>query len=317
MRVRSVILLSLAILIIASIGVSWVVQPIDDLWVENPFWNGLSDVQTILKPVRLSGLENAELLSSNSTILMLGPSLAYSETEITSMRSYLEDGGRIVLTDDFGTGNSLVAGLGLNVRFSGQLLRDELFKERKMMPRIFLVEASPETIGVKELVFNYPTVLTGVKADEALAYASFFSEVSNSTGVGPFPVMALLKMGKGSIILISDSSIFINGMLDQGDNLILLKNLQRGALFIDEAHSAQSRLAQFRNFSAAAYGLFNHPEIKYSLAAVLIVGVFKVRWEDMDEQPDEVEETLRRRPEWSRRELEELREARRRAHGEN
>lgn len=316
MRTRTVILLSLSILIITSISLGMLVQPIDDLWVETPFWNGLSEVQSIIKPLRLNGLDNLQILPDNSTILMLGPSQTYSKTEITSIRSYLQEGGRVVLADDFGTGNTLLEGLELSPRFSGQLLQDNLFKEKKMMPHILLIENTTETNDVKDLVLNYATTLTNLNKNEGLAYASYFSEVANSTKNGPFPIFARVEVGKGTLYLISDSSIFINGMLNRGNNSILLKNLLKGVVAIDEAHSTPSRLTTFRDSLTATYTLLNHPEVKYSIALIIIVGVFKVAWEDRDEQPDEVEETLKRHPEWSRRELEELEKARKRVHGD-
>jgi hypothetical protein len=316
MRTRTVVLISLSILIIISIGLSLLIKPIDDLWVENPFWNGLSEVQTSIKPLRISGSDNSQIPPENSTILMLGPSSPFSETEVTAMRNYLQEGGRVVLADDFGTGNTLLEGLGISPRFSGELLQDTLFKDREMMPRILIIKNTTETTGVKELILNYPTTLTNLRESEGLAYASYFSEVSNSTQIGPFPVFAKVQIGKGALYLISDSSIFINGMLDKGNNKKLLENLSQGTVAIDEAHSTQSRLTQFRGTLTSIYTLLDHPEVKYSLALITLVIVFKVAWEDRDEQPDEVEETLKRHPEWSRRELEELREARRRIHGD-
>ena len=316
MRARSVLLISLSVLIITSISLSMLIRPIDDLWVENPFWNGLSEVQSTIKPLRLSGLDNLQIPPENSTILMLGPSLPYAKSDINAIRSYLQEGGRVVLSDDFGTGNTLLEGLGIRARFSGELLQDKLFNEKKLMPRILLIENATETRGVKELVLNYPTTLTNLKDNERLAYASYFSEVANSAEFGPFPVLARIEVGKGTIYLISDSSIFINSMLNLGDNKSLLKNLSKGVVAIADSYSTQSRLTTFRGSLKAAYAFLNHPEVKYSLALIIIVGVFKVAWEDRDEQPDEVEETLKRHPEWSRRELEELKEARRRAHGD-
>ncbi len=315
MRARSVILISIGILLAVSVSLSWLIPPIDDLWVGNPFWNGLSEVQSSLKPMIVTSVDEVEAPAYNSTLLLLGPSSAFTESQIVNIRSYLEAGGRVILTDDFGTGNSLLEGLGTSARFSGQLLQDNLFKERRMMPRIIIIENSTETTGVKELVMNYPTELTGVQGTKVLAYASYFSTVGNSSQLGPFPVFAKVEIGRGTLYLISDSSIFINGMLTQGDNKILLQNLVRGVSAIDEVHSTPTRLTAFKGSLSSTYDFLGYPEVKYSLAIILIVGVFKVRWTDYDEQPDEVEETLKRHPEWSRRELEELREARRKAHG--
>ncbi|MCX6656171.1 MAG: DUF4350 domain-containing protein [Candidatus Bathyarchaeota archaeon] len=319
MRIRAVLLVSLALLFIASVSLTYVFPSIDDLWVENPFWNGLSEVYTSYKPIRLDSYQSFSSLAIspvNSTILMLGPSKPYTEYEVATIRGYLDAGGRVVLTDDFGTGNSLLQGLGLETRFSGELMQDTLFKEKKMMPKIFFIEKSVYTAGVTELVMNYPTVLNGTGSSQIIAMASFSSTLGSHTeSSGPYPVMTMTKFGKGSIIAISDSSTFINSMIERGNNTRLLRNIVVGSAIIDETHSVGSRLTEVKATMAAIYAFLSHPEVKYSLAAVMIVGVFKVRWVDDEEKIDEVEEALKRHPEWDHEELEDLREMRRKAHG--
>jgi hypothetical protein len=319
LRIRAVLLVSLALLFVTSLCLTYVFPSVDDLWVENPFWNGLSVVYSSYKPIRLVSYQSFSSLAispANSTILMLGPSKPYTEYGIATIRSYLEAGGRVVLTDDFGTGNSLLQGLGLETRFSGELLQDPLFKEKKMMPRIFFIEKSVYTEGVTELVMNYPTVLNGTGSSQIIAFASSSSTLGSHTeSSGPYPVMTTTTFGKGSIIAISDSSTFINSMIERGNNTRLLRNIVVGSAIIDETHSVGSRLTEVKATMAAIYAFMSHPEVKFSLAAIMIVGVFKVRWVDNEEKIDEVEETLKRHPEWDREELEDLRETRRKARG--
>jgi len=319
LRIRAVLLVSLALLFVASVTLSYVSPSVDDLWVENPFWNGLSDVYTSYKPIRLdSYLSFSSLVINpvNSTILMLGPSKPYTEYEIATIRDYLEAGGRVVLTDDFGTGNSLLQGLGLETRFSGELMQDTLFKEKKMMPRIFFIEKTVYTTGVTELVMNYPTVLNGTGSSQIVAMTSSSSTLgSNTESSGPYPVMTITTFGKGTIIAISDSSTFINSMIERGNNTRLLRNIVVGTAVIDETHSVTTRLTEVKAMMAGIYTFLSHPEVKYGLAAVMMVGVFKVRWVGNEEKIDEVEEALQRHPEWDRKELEGLREMRRKARG--
>jgi hypothetical protein len=319
LRTRAVLLVSLALLFVTSLCLTYVFPSVDDLWVENPFWNGLSEVYSSYKPIRLDSYQsfsNLAINPANSTILMLGPSRPYTWYEVATIWDYLDAGGRVVLTDDFGTGNSLLQGLNLETRFSGELMQDPLFKEKKMMPRIFSIENTRYTAGVTELVMNYPTVLNGTGSSQIIAMASFSSTLGSHTeSSGPYPVMIVSTFGKGSIIVISDSSTFINGMIERGNNTRLLRNLVVGAAVIDELHSVGSRLTDVKATMAAIYAFLSHPEVKYSLAAVMIVGVFKVRWVDNEEKIDEVEEALRRHPEWDREELEDLREMRRKARG--
>ena len=52
---------------------------------------------------------------------------------------------------------------------------------------------------------------------------------------GPFPVIARERLGQGSIILLSDPSVLINGMREQLDNAVLADNLllEVGELFFE------------------------------------------------------------------------------------
>ena len=76
MRIRSVLLSSLALLLVAVVALSFLYPVVDDLWVENPYWNGMSRLYVDLKPIRMSDAARiGELVidPSNSTILMIGP----------------------------------------------------------------------------------------------------------------------------------------------------------------------------------------------------------------------------------------------------
>ena len=324
MKVRSVLLSSLALLLVAVVALSFLYPVVDDLWVENPYWNGMSRLYVDLKPIRMSDAARiGELVidPSNSTILMIGPSKPYSIDDVDAYSGYLNVGGRILLADDFGSGNSLLYGLGLGVRFSGVPLEDALYRERKMMPRVLSIVKSENTIGVDELVTDVPTALINTDGLTVLAYASFSSYVISTSltsmkEYGPYPVVAHASYGRGDLLLVSDSSLFLNSLLDRGDNGYLLRNVVRGSSVIDEAHSATSRQTEVKQWMTYVYGVLGRAEVKYSLVGVVVVGLFKVKWEDeASVEEDEVEAALRLHPEWSREELEDLRDRRRKARG--
>ena len=44
MRTRFILLIGLAASVVAIVGLTWVFPSIDDLFVGNPFWNGLSEM---------------------------------------------------------------------------------------------------------------------------------------------------------------------------------------------------------------------------------------------------------------------------------
>ncbi len=301
--------------------------PLDDFWLENPFWNGLSKVYSGMHPVRLGNLAGLRSVpeSSACTVLMLGPSQPFTANDIETVKDFLVSGGRVVLADDFGTGNSLLQGLDLQVRFSGLLLLDPLFKEKNSrMPSVLNVSSSTSTEELWGLTLNYPTVLNNTESVSVLAWSTPFSYLAaapspptNDSVVGPFPVVAEVSVGKGSLILISDSSLFINSMLDRGDNMALLEGLAGGTVYLDEFHSMPSRLARVRMFLAEVYSLLSMTEVRYALTVLLVLAVVKVEWTGEREQKDErqVEAVLKRHPEWDRELLEQLEEERRQARG--
>jgi len=326
MRFKTVLIVGVLLFGIAAVVLSVIYPQSDDMFVENPFWNGMSEVYRDIKPVRISNLGVlVDVVDPfNSKLLMLGPSTDYSDEDISVVRGYLEEGGTVVLADDFGTGNQLLVGLGVNARFSGLLLQDTLFKERNdLLPRVLDLKSSDYTEGVSGLALNTPTVLVGVDEDQVLAYSSvvsFIGEDEKTPTVGsiygPFPVLALIQFGGGRLLLISDPSLFLNSMIGLEGNDSLLLGLAKGSVFIDEAHSVLSRLTRFKMLLAQLYGVVSLTEVKYGLAALLVVGVSKVKWGEPEiVEVEEVEAVMRRHPEYDRRLVEEVDRFRRRARG--
>ena len=118
-------------------------------------------------------------------------------------------------------------------------------------------------------------------------------------------------------IMISDSSIFINGMLERGDNIDLLINLIQGSVYIDETHSIPSRLTMVKTLLTDTYSTLSLTEIRYSITFLAVFFIFKVKWniDEEDEMFDEVEEVLKKHPEYDRALLEKLQQLRRKARG--
>jgi hypothetical protein len=326
MRVKTVLILGVLFFGIAAVGLSSIYPQSDDMFVENPFWNGMSEVYRDVKPVRISSLRvlGDVVDPFNSTLLMLGPSTDYSDEDISAVRSYLEEGGTLALADDFGTGNQLLVGLEVKARFSGLLLEDTLFKERNdLLPRVLDLKSSEYTNGVSGLALNTPTVLVDIDEDQVLAYSSVVSFIGEGDKTptaesiyGPFPVLALIRFGGGRLLLIADPSLFLNSMIDLEGNDSLLLGLARGSVIIDESHSVLSRLTQFKMLLAQLYSVLSLTEVKYGLAALMVVSVFKVKWGEPEiVEVDEVEAVMKRHPEYDRRLIEEVDRFRRRARG--
>lgn len=325
MRARFILLLGLSVSVVALVGLTWAFPSIDDLFVGNPFWNGLSEMYVAVEPVRVGNLTQLSGVvkdRSNSTLLFLGPSKPFRSSEVGIVASYLNGGGRVVLADDFGTGNGLLEGLGLDVRFSGQLLQDPLFKDRaSVLPIIYNFTSPVRVMNVTFVGLDYPTVLTGTGGASVLAWSTYFSYLSadatppkDSSVYGPFPVMASVKVGKGTLVLISDSSVFINGMYGMGSNAALLGGFAKGTVVIDESHSIPTLLTMIKEALVAIYSFLSLTEIKYGLVALGVVVGFKVKWDKpVEVREDEVAATLRSHPEWDRKLVENIDELRRKS----
>ena len=102
-------------------------------------WDGdWNDISRFANDMRAEGYATQALLSSpmaldelnsvqrNATVLLiLGVERAYTEPEAKAIREFVRQGGRVLLADDFGHGNSAVSGLySVGASFFGQQLYD-------------------------------------------------------------------------------------------------------------------------------------------------------------------------------------------------
>lgn len=325
MRVRNAVLLGFTLAVLAIIGAAYAMPPIDDFGLENPFWNGCSKLDSRVGAAVVSDLERLSSVvfkPSDSVVLMLGPSQSFTEGEADGVRAFMEAGGRVVLAEDFGTGNDLLERLDVEARFSGLMMLDPLFKDRNCrMPQVLDFMSSSYTSDLSAIMFNHATVLVDIEGEgRVLACSTLFSYMSEDPNaapedvpVGVFPVMAEVTYGSGSLILIADSSIFINCMIDRGDNGILLENFVNGRdVYVDVSHWSPALLTQFKSVLARVYGVAGVTDVKYALVGVITAVIYKFRWQakEMKTERDEVEEALKKHSEWDQMLLERLKRLR-------
>ena len=92
----------------------------------NTMWNGLNDFRREFKAVNIETLGELPELPKDTTLLAI-PYLEYSNEELSRIKRFVEDGGTLLLMDDYGYGNSVMAYLGASVRFTNQPLLDPFF----------------------------------------------------------------------------------------------------------------------------------------------------------------------------------------------
>jgi hypothetical protein len=264
--------------------VLWIFPSTTDFATSNTHWNGMSDASREFRIRPLTGVGGIPS-ESRGTVVLVIPSRPPQPPHLRAIRRFVEDGGVLILLDNFGSGNDVLMVLGSAIRFSGRLLADPLFNlKNSRLPRILDFAPSPLTVGIEELVFNHATVLTGISTAQAAATSSAVSYLAlNPTGQrdegaprGPFPVLALEPHKDGYVVAVSDSSILINSMLSQADNRRLFHNAvglagANARIFLDDILLPQGPLDATKHALADTRRLLTGPAAALALAVAGLV----------------------------------------------
>jgi hypothetical protein len=233
--------------------VIWIFPISDDFHVDNSSWNGLSYMSSITHGIPLESLSDLPKSPAGTTLILI-PYLDFTKIELEELKNFITRGGTLILADDFGYGNNVLEYLGLQVRFSGSDLLDPwVYYSNHNYPVISHIVPNSLTIDIERLMLNHATGLVSVENDDILAQSSVFSflDINNNELLdineprGPHAVISQHNLGNGSIVLVSDPSLFINSMQGFYDNKILVQNISmftNSKLFISKSHLPQSNL---------------------------------------------------------------------------
>ncbi len=265
----------------------WVYPTSTDLALSNPGWNGL---RMATQAFGVTGVSSLSLLPAQvrGTALIVIPYVRLTADDVRALRHYVERGGALILSDDLGFGNEVLAGLGTRARFSGQLLADPLFHvKNRWFPKILNVSAPLAAVGIETLVLNHATVIEQTGGMTVLATSSPVSFLdANGNGrpdagerSGPFAVVAVGRVGTGSLVLISDPSLLLNSMLDLGQNRKLLPEVIKIAgggqhVYLDRAHLPRARLDVAQDWLARAREVLALPLAVFAAAVAALVVPF-------------------------------------------
>lgn len=268
---RFLTLFTIALVIMLAVAM-WFFPSNDDFRVDNPFWNGLTDVSASCPAASLESLSHLPSLPGDSTLIVI-PYTDFTAAELEELERFVERGGTLVLADDYGFGNKVLDYVGLEARFSEGVLLDQMFYyKNERFPRIFHVASSSVTGNIESLVFNHATCLDNVRSGDALALSSSFSfidlndnkEWDDGEPSGPLPVIAGFDLGEGQVILVSDPSLFINSMESMDGNSAFIENIANltpAGVYIDQSHlplsslqQTKGRLATVRDSLASSVG---------------------------------------------------------------
>ncbi len=255
MRVSNVVFVVVVLILVISLLCIWFYPSVQDFMASNNMWNGIKNFSSA------SGASNVDSLNDlpdlpQDTALVLIPYIKPSDEELSKVGRFANDGGTLLLMDDYGYGNSVLAYLDLPARFSNMPLLDPLFcYKNEWMPRITDFKPEIRENGVNVVTLNHATALTGVDESQAIAWSSSSSFLdmngdeswSQDEPQGPFPIAAIFRFGQGIVAIVSDPSIMINSMLGTDDNYRFMeylasRNGQKGDILVDHSHLTKAPL---------------------------------------------------------------------------
>jgi hypothetical protein len=249
---------ALSAVLMLSVGYYWPIQ--EAYHPLNQDWNGCSRIATLNANTTLLLSYDKPLPNSTSLLAIIGPSVNFTERESSNIGKFLEDGGVVLLADDFGTGNSLLKELDVSARFSGKPLAD-LYYYSKNPDFPIITDFSPGTgtENLSAIVLDRPSYITignsssvtGIGSSSPFSFIDLVGNgkpLTNET-IDSYTVMATARFGSGMLLLVADPSMFINDMIGLYDNMRLFQNaLKMGdsSVIFDTAHLAKALLTDWR-----------------------------------------------------------------------
>ncbi len=286
MKVSSALFIVVVLMAVISLLCIWFFPSIQDFMASNTMWNGIRHF------CRESGTTSIESLDElpdtpEETTLIVIPYTEYTSEDLSRIGQFVNAGGTILLMDDYGYGNSILAYLGISVRFTNVPLLDPLFCYKNLrLPKIVDLAPDVKQSGIDTIVLNHATTLTNVAQTEIIARSSPTSfldiDENESWGEseprGPFPVAARLRYGKGTVAIVSDPSIMINSMAGRYDNysftryLTASRDTQTGML-IDSSHLSKAPLDVSKTRLTGTREILSNPYPVLGFVAIIFVVV--------------------------------------------
>jgi len=265
---------------LAVVVTLWILPSATEFSSSNSSWNGMQMARELFAMRAVSSLEVLPAQAQGTGLVVIA-AVPLSPADLNALTQYAERGGILIVMDNTGLANPLLERLGLEARVNGQTLLDPLFNFRnRRLPKITDL-TGPATGGVRSLIFNHPTAISNPARMTVMARSSRVSFLDTSgnarrdrdTPHGPFPVAAYQRVGLGSLVLISDSSLLLNSMLELGDNRRFMRNLFQLAgdgakIYLDEVHLPREPLDVAKYALARLRAVLKAPLIGLTAAAL-------------------------------------------------
>ncbi|GCF12117.1 hypothetical protein Harman_00520 [Haloarcula mannanilytica] len=271
--------------------------------------------------------------ADGTVAVVLSPAESYSSSEQARVAEFVQNGGTLIVAEDYRPhGNTLLAAVGADARFDGRAVYDNRnYYRNSSFPEATPAGDYPETAGVDTVVLNYGTTVSAGDATTLVNTSKYAyldtngnAELDNEEQLASRPVVTSESVGDGRVIAVGDPSIFVNAMLERGDNRRFVRNLlaDHDAALLDYSHAGSVPPV------AAAILAVQRSDALLLFCGVVLVGTLLVFDRRLDERlrdrlreynshdtdpqlsPDGVEQYLRaRHPDWETAQIERVTEA--------
>jgi hypothetical protein len=216
----------------------------------NPGWNGTSAFFGLVEAHHGTELHSATQLEGRegSMLLIIAPRGDLTPDERTLYRRFLSEGNTLLLADDRGDGNGILTSLGSSLRVSpGNVSSADRAYDDPSSVNAFPTGEDPLVKGIPVVCLNRPAAVQGGSAMLETSILTWIDRNGNGRldggeALSRSAMMASETLGNGTIYVLADPSIFINGMLDpavcEGNGVLVERILTRapGGLIVDQEH---------------------------------------------------------------------------------
>ena len=181
-------------------------------------WNGLSTLEALARGMGLEVVQERSMdwddVSPTDVLFLVYPTIRLDPGHLAT---FVHNGGRVLVADDFGRSEEALAGLGI-LRGTGIGVRADNFYDGHSYAPVArpLLPGHPLAAGVSALTANHPSVWNATRG----ATAVFGFEGGDS-------LVATVEAGEGRLVALADPSVLINRMLEFDGNLTFAINLLR------------------------------------------------------------------------------------------
>lgn len=284
MRLSNVLFIVVVLISVISLVAIWFYPSVHDFMASNTMWNGLKEFRNEFSARQIDSLDDLSNAPENSILVSI-PYLDYTNQELVKIKRFVDNGGTLLLMDDYGYGNSVLVYLGVSVRFSNKPLLDPLFSyKNQYLPRITDFMPGVKENGIGAIMLNHATTLSNVAESEAIAWsseASFLDTDDNGSldqgePKGPFTVAAMLRLGKGKLTIVADPSVIINTMVGRDDNYRFIRYLIGNTngekrIMVDNSHLAKTPLDVSKTRLLGAREIISSPYALIGITAMIFI----------------------------------------------